>query len=74
VQERGKTGFDQTSSSSDAEAVRICEGRPVDKQCADSLSYQDEVTTRLARNIHVELIAAASPARQRASLQIARPH
>jgi TolB-like protein len=31
-----------------------------DKPCADLLDMQDEVTTRLARTIHVELVAAES--------------
>jgi TolB-like protein/Tfp pilus assembly protein PilF len=44
----------------DAESGAHLWAERFDKQCAELFEIQDEVTTRLARNIHVELIAAES--------------
>ena len=44
----------------DAESGAHLWAERFDKRCGDLLDMQDEVTTRLARNIHVELIAAES--------------
>jgi TolB-like protein len=44
----------------DAESGAHLSAERFDKQRADLLDMQDEVTTRLARNIHVEMVAAES--------------
>ena len=44
----------------DAESGAHLWAERFDKQCADLLDMQDEVTSRLARTIHIQLIAAES--------------